>query len=171
MIFGVEGPPGAGKTSLCQALSKLEGVQVVPEMLVDPQESMNFTDADYAKHDMRKHEIAGRLGSAGICLMDRCGLSWYAYNYANGRSTYLSSPDAPEPDFYIYLRVSADTSLSRRGGHSQRWKGEPFALRLIDYYDSYFASLPVSRYTVINAELPQPEVIKIAEAVLAARAS
>lgn len=155
MIFGIEGAPGAGKST---AIKKLD-YPAVPEMLVSPEEEETFTDADYLDHENRKFKLASSLGRSGVCLLDRTRLSYHAYRYANGE---IDDDDMPVPYHqenmhYIYLSVPPELSLARRlPGH---WVPSiEFTKRVIDFYETQLEAME-GIVTRIDATQSPDEVV------------
>jgi thymidylate kinase len=133
MIFGIEGAPGAGKSTVIKQLN----YPSVPEMLVTPEQEAVFTDADYLDHENRKYELARSLGERGVCLLDRTRLSYHAFRFGDGE---IDDDDMPVPYHqenmhYIYLSVPPELSLERRlPGH---WVPTvDFTKRIINFYET-----------------------------------
>jgi thymidylate kinase len=166
VIVALEGLPGAGKTSTISTLTGMLSLPHVPEMLVTPDIEAGFTATDYSEHDRRKIALASRLGTAGICLMDRSPLSNEAFRYASegGTPPTLAIDDNTGlsiPDHYLYLRISPRTSMQRRLQHSNRWNGFQFATRLVEFYDHFRDQTP-DKVSTVDAEQPYDQVIETA---------
>jgi thymidylate kinase len=162
MIFGIEGAPGAGKST---AIQRLE-YPSVQEMLVTPEEEADFTEIDYLDHENRKYNLAASLGQCGVCLLDRTRLSYHAYRYADGE---LDKSDLPVPYHkenmhYIYLSVPPSISLERRlPGH---WVPSiDFTKRVIDFYETQLDSMGTHATWIDGTQSPDEVVSRIDDTI------
>lgn len=163
MIVGVEGLPGAGKTSIVEQLP----YTYMREMLVTPEEEASFTDVDYIEHDERKVRLATLMAKRSFCLIDRTELSYYAYAYAQGTLPPEALPISTSPaiDHFIYLDISPELSTKRRV--QRAWTPSlAFTQKVAVFYEYQFSSM-TDRVTKIDAGRPledvQTDVVEVIE--------
>lgn len=161
MIIGIEGLPGAGKSTLVERLPYPK----VPEMLVTKDEEATFTDADYLEHDKQKYRLAQRLGQNGVCLMDRTTLSSHAYAFASGDIDEASLPiETGEDIHYLYLAITPELSLERQ--LPGLWESSiDFRERTARFYDRQFQDTP-RRIATIDGSRSLDEVAADAYAAI-----
>ena len=154
MIIGLEGLPGAGKTTIVERLP----YPYVPEMLVSSEEEATFDESDYIKHDEHKAHLAHAMGRHSICLMDRTPLSFHAYEYALGHINDADLP-IPQPDsmHYVYLDIPAQVSAERR--IERQWVPSlEFTQSVARFYDHQFDQMG-TQVTRIDATQPLEHVV------------
>lgn len=171
----VEGPIGAGKTSLARLLAEHVGGE---ELLERPEENP-FLERFYA--DMPRYALATQLTFlfqrvdllAGVGQYDmfrratvadfllgkdplfaRLNLSDAEYLLYEKVYTHLK-PQTPAPDFVVYLQAPVDTLIERvhrRGVDFERRIPASYLARLADAYSRYFYDYDEAPVLIINSE-------------------
>jgi len=171
----VEGPIGAGKTSLVHALARLLRAD---ELLERPEENpflARFYD------DMARYALAAQLtflfqrvdqlrGLAQLDLFARPTVADFLFDkdplFARNTLsddefalyekifTHLK-PQVPVPDLVIYLQAPVDTLVTRvhrRGIEFERQMPEAYLARLADAYARFFYSYEEAPLLIVNSE-------------------
>jgi len=175
----VEGPIGAGKTSLARRL----GEHLRAEMLLERPEDNPFLARFY--QDMERYALPTQLfflfqRMDGLRTLSQEGLSgkrvvsdflldkdplFAALNlpdpeYALYQQIYTRlKPQAPTPDLVIYLQAGAETLLERirrRKVEAERKVGEAYLTRVADSYARFFHQYDASPLFIVNAESLNP---------------
>ena len=171
----VEGPIGAGKTSLARVLAKHAG----GEELVERPEDNPFLERFYG--DMPRFALATQLTFllqradqlAGIGQFDmfrkltvadflldkdplfaRLNLTDAEYGLYEKVYTHLR-PQTPTPDLVIYLQAPVDTLIERvhrRGVNFERRISAQYLSRLADAYSRYFYAFDAAPLLIVNSE-------------------
>jgi deoxyadenosine/deoxycytidine kinase len=171
----VEGPIGAGKTSLARRLSAQLGKAL---MLEDPNANP-FLARFY--EDQRRHALATQLfflfqrvqqvgglkqvdlfdgGTVADFILDKDPLfarltlsddelQLYQKIYAH------LMPQAPTPDLVIYLEASAEKlveRVQRRGMAYERHISEQYLVRLAEAYRTYFYQFSAAPLLIVNSD-------------------
>ncbi len=171
----VEGPIGAGKTSLAKRLSAHSGAQTLLEKPQDNPFLTRFYEdparyalptqlfflfqrinevRELAQMDLFRTRTVSDYLFEKDALFARLNLS--DDEYALYQSIYQSlSPQAPAPDLVIYLRASTDALLERvrRRGHGyERTIQDDYLARLSDSYGEFFHHYEAAPVLVVNSE-------------------
>ncbi len=171
----VEGPIGAGKTSLARRLAEHLG----RDLLLEQPEANPFLARFY--EDQRRHALATQLfflfqriqqvadltqiglfdrGAIADFLLDkdplfaRLTLSDEELNLYQRIYQHLM-PQAPVPDLVIYLEARAETLIERvrrRGIGYERGITEGYLTRLADEYRRFFYQLEAAPLLIVNSE-------------------
>jgi deoxyadenosine/deoxycytidine kinase len=171
----VEGPIGAGKTSLARMLAQHAG----GEELFERPEDNPFLERFYA--DMPRFALATQLTFllqradqlAGIGQFDmfrkltvadflldkdplfaRLNLTDAEYGLYEKVYTHLR-PQTPTPDLVIYLQAPVDTLIERvhrRGVNFERRISAQYLSRLADAYSRYFYAFDAAPLLIVNSE-------------------
>ncbi len=173
--IAVEGPIGAGKTSLARKLSEALEAEL---MLEDPDTNpflplfyddpgrhalatqlfFLFQRADQVR-ELRQTDLFRRVTVADFCfekdtLFARLTLADDEFELYQKIHSYLA-PLAPTPDLVIYLqaapRILAER-VRRRGIPYERNVAEGYLARLADSYSRYFHDYSAAPVLVVNSE-------------------
>jgi len=171
----VEGPIGAGKTSLARRLS----TQLGKALLLEDPNANPFLARFY--EDQRRHALATQLfflfqrvqqvaglkqvdlfdgGTVADFILDKDPLfarltlsddelQLYQKIYAH------LMPQAPTPDLVIYLEASAERlveRVQRRGMAYERHISEQYLVRLAEAYRSYFYQFSAAPLLIVNSD-------------------
>lgn len=175
----IEGPIGAGKTSLARKLAGRFGTDLVLEQ---PQDNP-FLERFY--RDSRRHALPTQLfflfqrieqlrelsqrdlfstTVTGDFLLDKdplfARLTLDDDEYRLYQQIYASlQPQAPIPDLVIFLQASPDTLLERirrRGVAMETQIGENYLRALIEHYNRYFHDYEAAPILIVNTERLNP---------------
>ena len=175
----VEGPIGAGKTSLARKLSDRFGAQaVLEEPAANPFLERFYRDSrryalptqlfflfqrvnqlrDLAQHDLFSHATVGDFLLQKDPLFARLTLDdeelkLYQQIYAS------LSPQAPTPDLVIYLQAQPDTLVERvqkRGLEMEAGVTEPYLRALAETYSRFFYHYDDAPLLIVNTEHLNP---------------
>jgi deoxyadenosine/deoxycytidine kinase len=175
----IEGPIGAGKTSLARKLAARFGTDLVLEQ---PQDNP-FLERFYK--DSRRHALPTQLfflfqriaqlrelsqrdlfstTVTGDFLLDKdplfARLTLDDDEYRLYQQIYASlQPQAPIPDLVIYLQAAPDTLLERirrRGVPMETQIGETYLRALIEQYSRYFHDYEAAPILIVNTERLNP---------------
>lgn len=175
----IEGPIGAGKTSLARKLATRFGADLVLEQ---PQDNP-FLERFYK--DSRRHALPTQLfflfqriaqlrelsqrdlfstTVTGDFLLDKdplfARLTLDDDEYRLYQQIFTSlQPQAPIPDLVIYLQASPDTLLERirrRGVPMETQIGETYLRALIEQYSRYFHDYEAAPILIVNTERLNP---------------
>ena len=171
----VEGPIGAGKTSLARVLAHRAG----GEELFERPEDNPFLERFYG--DMPRFALATQLTFllqradqlAGVGQFDmfrkltvadflldkdplfaRLNLTDAEYGLYEKVYTHLK-PQTPTPDLVIYLQAPVDTLIERvhrRGVNFERRISAQYLSRLADAYSRYFYAYEAAPLLIVNSE-------------------
>jgi deoxyadenosine/deoxycytidine kinase len=171
----VEGPIGAGKTSLARVLARRVG----GEELFERPEDNPFLERFYG--DMPRFALATQLTflfqradqlggvgqfdmfrrlTVGDFLLDkdplfaRLNLSDAEYQLYEKVYSHLK-PQTPTPDLVVYLQAPVDTLIERvhrRGVDFERRISAQYLRRLADAYSRYFYSYEAAPLLIVNSE-------------------
>ena len=189
-IIAFEGLPNAGKTVNVTSLKRdFPNFHYIPELatLLFQEEGIlsgeNTTDEialKFWEYELKRAQKAHEDKSGGkIVIFDRNIFSCLAFTYAceqHGihsmeKQIYFNGK-VPYPDVYIYLVISPETSMARRGHKKFENMGPLDHIQRAEYvYDSYFEQHPQSTKIIkISGEPPIPVVYsnvkKIIESLL-----
>ena len=171
----VEGPIGAGKTSLARVLAQ----HAAGEELFERPEDNPFLERFYG--DMPRFALATQLTflfqradmlggvgqfdmfrrlTVGDFLLDkdplfaRLNLSDAEYQLYEKVYSHLK-PQTPTPDLVVYLQAPVDTLIERvhrRGVDFERRISAQYLTRLADAYSRYFYSYEAAPLLIVNSE-------------------
>jgi deoxyguanosine kinase len=171
----VEGPIGAGKTSLAHVLAEHVGGE---ELFERPDENP-FLERFYA--DMARYALATQLtflfqradllagvgqfdmfrrATVGDFLLDkdplfaRLNLSDAEYRLYEKVYAHLR-PQTPTPDLVVYLQAPVDTLVERvhrRGVEFERKISASYLARVADAYSRYFYNYEAAPLLIVNSE-------------------
>lgn len=171
----VEGPIGAGKSTLARLIAERTGAELILE---DPGGNP-FLPLFY--RDMKRHALSTQMfflfqrihQLAGVRqpdLFDKRAVADYMlakdrlfakltlddneYKLYTQLYDHLK-PQAPEPDLVIYLQASVDQLLSRiakRGRSMERGIGEDYLTRLSEAYTRHFYEYDESPLLIVNSD-------------------
>ena len=171
----VEGPIGAGKTSLARVLAQRAG----GEELFERPEDNPFLERFYG--DMPRFALATQLTFlfqrvdqlAGVGQYDmfrkltvadflldkdplfaRLNLTDAEYGLYEKVYSHLK-PQTPTPDLVIYLQAPVETLVERvhrRGVNFERRISAPYLSRLADAYSRYFYAYETAPLLIVNSE-------------------
>jgi len=171
----VEGPIGAGKTSLAHVLAQHVGGE---ELFERPEENP-FLERFYG--DMARYALAAQLtflfqradllagvgqfdmfrrATVGDFLLDkdplfaRLNLSDAEYRLYEKVYTHLR-PQTPTPDLVIYLQAPVDTLVERvhrRGVEFERKISASYLARIADAYSRHFYNYDAAPLLIVNSE-------------------
>jgi deoxyadenosine/deoxycytidine kinase len=171
----VEGPIGAGKTSLARVLAQRAG----GEELFERPEDNPFLERFYG--DMPRFALATQLTFlfqrvdqlAGVGQFDMFGkltvadflldkdplfarLNLTDAEYGLYEKVYSHlKPQTPTPDLVIYLQAPVETLVERvhrRGVNFERRISAPYLSRLADAYSRYFYAYETAPLLIVNSE-------------------
>jgi deoxyguanosine kinase len=171
----VEGPIGAGKTSLARALAQ----HLDADSLLEAPEDNPFLERFY--EDMRRYALPTQLNFLfqrvdqirGLTQLDmfrrqtvadflldkdplfaRLNLSDDEFVLYDKMYSHLK-PQTPTPDLVIYLQAPVTTLIDRvhkRGVGYERTISEQYLARLADAYSRYFYSYEEAPLLIVNSE-------------------
>jgi deoxyadenosine/deoxycytidine kinase len=171
----VEGPVGAGKTSLALELADRLGAETLLERPEDnpflarfyqdmtryalpTQLTFLFQRIDQlsgvGQLDMFRRAIVGDFIIDKDPLFARLNLTDAEYQLYRKVFSHLK-PQAPVPDLVIYLQAPVATLTERvhkRGVHYERTISEHYLARLADAYSRYFYQFDAAPLLIVNSE-------------------
>jgi deoxyguanosine kinase len=171
----VEGPIGAGKTSLARQIAARLAADVLLERPEDNPFLARFYE-DMARYALptqlnflfqRIDQLRGvgqldmfRRATVGDFLLDkdplfaRLNLSDAEYRLYDKMYSHLK-PEAPTPDLVIYLQAPVETLVERvreRGVEYERTISAHYLARLADAYSRYFYQYDEAPLLIVNSE-------------------
>jgi len=171
----VEGPIGAGKTSLARRLS----AQLGKALLLEDPNANPFLARFY--EDQRRHALATQLfflfqrvqqvaglkqvdlfdgGTVADFILDKDPLFARLTLSDDELQLYQKiyghlMPQAPTPDLVIYLEASAEKlveRVQRRGMAYERHISEQYLMRLAEAYRTYFYQFSAAPLLIVNSD-------------------
>ena len=171
----VEGPIGAGKTSLARELAQRLSAETLLERPEDNPFLARFYD-DIARYalptqlnflfqrvdqltgigqlDMFRHAIVGDFLLDKDPLFARLNLSDAEYRLYEKVYSHLK-PQTPTPDLVVYLQAPVATLIDRvhkRGLDYERSIPEQYLARLVDAYSRFFYQYEDAPLLIVNSE-------------------
>jgi deoxyadenosine/deoxycytidine kinase len=171
----VEGPIGAGKTSLARVLAHHVGGEELferpeenpflerfygdmPRFALATQLTFLFQRADQlagvGQFDMFRHLTVGDFLLDKDPLFARLNLSDAEYLLYRKVYSHLK-PQTPTPDLVVYLQAPVDTLIERvhrRGVDFERKISAAYLTRLADAYSRYFYAYEAAPLLIVNSE-------------------
>lgn len=171
----IEGPIGAGKTSLAQRLAaRLEGETLLERPELNPFLPKFYQEPDrYALQnqlfflfqriqqlrELKQLDLFGHLTVADF-LLDKDPLFARLTLSADELHLYQQiydtlKPQAPRPDLVIYLQAQPDTLIQRvkkRGRDYERQMSEEYLAALGDSYSRFFYHYAEAPVLIVNSE-------------------
>jgi len=171
----VEGPIGAGKTSLARVLAHHVGGEELferpednpflerfygdmPRFALATQLTFLFQRADQlsgvGQFDMFRHLTVGDFLLDKDPLFARLNLSDAEYLLYEKVYSHLK-PQTPTPDLVVYLQAPVDTLIERvhrRGVDFERKISATYLTRLADAYSRYFYAYEAAPLLIVNSE-------------------
>ncbi len=171
----VEGPIGAGKTSLTQRLAGLAGAKMLLEKPQDnPFLARFYQDAARYALPTQLFFLFQRINEVReLAQMDLFGgqtISDYLFDkdtlfarltlsedeFKLYQAIYLSlAPQAPKPDLVIYLQASTDTLIERvqrRGLRFERSISDEYLVKLANSYGEFFHHYDAAPLLTVNSD-------------------
>ncbi|MFF0249942.1 AAA family ATPase [Streptosporangium sandarakinum] len=188
-MLAVEGPPGAGKTSLLSAIVPTLGDSCVfftepnARLAEQPETPLHSSTAAYSLWFLRHEQAKARrltelaadpatrllvcdrnhLGALAYCYATRAG---DALPYSRARAFYTRhiAPRLPEQVHTVVLLVSPDLSLARRGGKAERalwqqWFHPDLLRRLMEFYTDVVPDLCPNPPQMIDTDQMSPAAV------------
>jgi len=171
----VEGPIGAGKTSLARVLARrLDGEELLEQPRANPFLARFYEDmpryalatqltfllqradmlAGVGQYDMFRRTTVGDFLLDKDPLFARINLS--DAEYALYEKVYAQiRPQTPAPDLVVYLQAPPDTLIERvhrRGEDFERKISAHYLARVADAYASYFYRYDAAPLLIVNSE-------------------
>jgi deoxyguanosine kinase len=184
----VEGPIGAGKTSLARVLAHHVGgeelferpednpflerfYEDMPRFALATQLTFLFQRADQlsgvGQFDMFRQATVGDFLLDKDPLFARLNLSDAEFLLYEKVYSHLK-PQTPTPDLVVYLQAPVDTLVERvhrRGVDFERKISAPYLTRLADAYSRYFYAYDAAPLLIVNSErlnfVDDPEHVKL----------
>jgi deoxyadenosine/deoxycytidine kinase len=171
----VEGPIGAGKTSLARVLARrVDGEELferpednpflerfygdMPRFALATQLTFLFQRADQlggvGQFDMFRRVTVGDFLLDKDPLFARLNLSDAEYQLYEKVYSHLK-PQTPTPDLVVYLQAPVETLIERvhrRGVDFERRISAQYLTRLADAYSRYFYSFETAPLLIVNSE-------------------
>jgi deoxyadenosine/deoxycytidine kinase len=171
----VEGPIGAGKTSLARVLARhVDGEELferpeenpflerfygdMPRFALATQLTFLFQRADLlsgvGQFDMFRRLTVGDFLLDKDPLFARLNLSDAEYGLYEKVYSHLK-PQTPTPDLVVYLQAPVDTLIARvhrRGVDFERRISAQYLTRLADAYSRYFYAFDAAPLLIVNSE-------------------
>ena len=171
----IEGPIGAGKTSLARLLADrfqagllLENADAnpfLPKFYLDAQRYALPTQLFFLfqranqVQELAQRDLFGRTTVADFLLgkdplFARLNLNDDEYHLYQQIYNHLQ-PQTPAPDLVIYLQATVETLMERvrrRGRDYERNLSEDYLARLADSYSQYFYHYKASPLLIVNSE-------------------
>jgi deoxyguanosine kinase len=162
----IEGPIGAGKTSLARIMSERCGAAV----LLEEPDANPFLAGFYEKlhflfqridqvRELNQSDLFARLTISDF-MLDKDPL--FARLTLNDDELRLYrqiyehlKPQAPVPDLVVYLQASAETLIERvqrRGASYEKNISDDYLVRLAEAYTRYFYQYTAAPLLIVNSE-------------------